>query len=209
MRRPSSPARACARGGKVWSRGRVGLGDRQHPEHLQAAFAPLGLGDDARAFAKGGESVAPENGHMDEDVGLAAVRHDEAIALGGVEPFDPPGDFDQPDRAFVAVRYHAPSLPTASQIHRSIRPPLNASARTSSPPMNLLRVAIGTIRSAPAKTAEIRNASDSVPKIANRSALNIGNTRNLSVAVDREQKKSRRAAMGRRDHTTERSGAAA
>jgi hypothetical protein len=43
--------------------------------------------------------------------------------------------------------------------------------------------------------AENRNASDSLCKIANRSALNIGNTRNLSVAVDREQKKSRRAAM--------------
>ena len=131
---------------------------------------------------------------MDEDVSLAAVRHDEAIALGGVEPFDPPGDFDQPDRAFVAVRRYAPPLPTALQIHRSIRPPLNASALTFSPPMNLLRVAIGTIRSGPAKTAEIRNASDSLPKIANRSALNIGNTRNLSVAVDRGRKKSRRAA---------------
>jgi hypothetical protein len=54
--------------------------------------------------------------------------------------------------------------------------------------MNPLRVAIGTIRSAPAKTAEIRNASDSVPKIANRSALNIGNTPNLSVAVDMDEK---------------------
>jgi hypothetical protein len=43
--------------------------------------------------------------------------------------------------------------------------------------------------------AEIRNASDSVTKIANRSALNTGNTRSLSVAVDREQKKSRRAKM--------------
>jgi hypothetical protein len=59
---------------------------------------------------------------------------------------------------------------------------------TSSPPMNHLRVAIGTIRSVPAKTAEIRNASDSVPKIANRSALNIGNTPNLSVAVDTGEK---------------------
>ena len=53
---------ACARvrgGGKLRGRSRVGLGDRNHLEHLQAAFAPLGLGDDARAFAKGGESVAP------------------------------------------------------------------------------------------------------------------------------------------------------
>jgi hypothetical protein len=40
-----------------------------------------------------------------------------------------------------------------------------------------------------AKPAEIRNASDSVTKIANRRPLNTGNTRNLSVAVDRGQKK--------------------
>jgi hypothetical protein len=42
---------------------------------------------------------------MDKNVSLAAVRHDEAIALGGVEPFDSPSDFDQPDRALVAVRH--------------------------------------------------------------------------------------------------------
>jgi hypothetical protein len=46
-----------------------------------------------------------------------------------------------------------------------------------------------------AETTEIRNASDSVTKIANRSALHTGNTPSLSVAVDREQKKSRRAKM--------------
>ena len=101
---PTELACARVRGGRqIRNRGRVGLGDRKHPEHLQAAFAPLSLGDDARAFAKGGESVAPENGYMDEDIGLAAVRQDEAIALGGVEPFDPPGDFDQPDRALATV----------------------------------------------------------------------------------------------------------
>jgi hypothetical protein len=74
--------------------------------------------------------------------------------------------------------------------------------------MNPLRVAIGTIRSAPAKTAEIRSASDSVPKIANRSALNIGNTPNLSVAVDMDEKNPP-DRDGRRDHDIERSGAAA
>ena len=58
------------------------------------------------------KTVAPEDGHMDENVGLAAVQDDEAIALGGVEPFDPPGDFDEPNRAFIAFCDHAPSLPT-------------------------------------------------------------------------------------------------
>ena len=107
---------ACARvraGGRLGGEGRVGLGDRNHPEHLQAALAPLRLGDDARAFANGGESVAPQNGHVDENVSLAAVRHDESIALGGVEPFDAPGDFDQPDRALVGLRGVAPPRPTA------------------------------------------------------------------------------------------------
>ena len=42
---------------------------------------------------------------MDENVRLAAIGHDEAKALGGVEPFDPTGDFDEPDRAFIALRY--------------------------------------------------------------------------------------------------------
>ena len=42
---------------------------------------------------------------MDENVSLAVVGQDEAIALDGVEPFDAPGDFDQPDRTLVAFRY--------------------------------------------------------------------------------------------------------
>ena len=143
---------ACARvraGGSWVGAGRVGLGDRDHPEHLQAAFAPLRLGDDARAFANGGEPVAPQHGHMDENVGLAAVRDDEAVALGDVEPFDPPGDFDEPDRAFIAcprTRAVASDGFTNSSLNSA---PTQRVGCTSSPPMNLLRVAIGTIRSAP------------------------------------------------------------
>ena len=101
--------RACLRAGARWrklrNRGRVRLADGQHPEHLKAAFAPLSLGDDARVLAKGGEAIAPEDGHVDEDVSLAAIRHNEAVALGGVEPFDPARDLDQPNRVLVAFRH--------------------------------------------------------------------------------------------------------
>ena len=95
-------ARVRAAPGAV-GHGRVGLGDRDHPEHLKPALAPLRLGDDARAFANGREPVAPQDRDMDEHVGLAAVRHDESVALGGVEPFDPAGNLDQPDRALVGL----------------------------------------------------------------------------------------------------------
>jgi len=36
---------------------------------------------------------------MDEDVGLAAVGHNEAIALADIEPFDAAGHFDEANRA--------------------------------------------------------------------------------------------------------------
>jgi hypothetical protein len=62
--------------------------------------------------------------------------------------------------------------------------------------MNPLRVAIGTIRSGAAKTAETRNASDSLATIPNRSALNTENMRNLSGAVDKKKPAAPRAADG-------------
>ena len=33
---------------------------------------------------------------MDENVGFAVVGHDEAVTLGGVEPFDAARDLDEP-----------------------------------------------------------------------------------------------------------------
>src|SRR6202042_1515275 len=200
--------RARPRRRRIQSRGRVRLGDREHPEHLQAAFAPLSLGDDAGAFAKGGESVASKNGHMDEDVSLAAVRQDEAIALGGVEPLDPPGDFDQPDWALAAVLYTRRRFQRLYEFIAQFGP-------HSTRRLHILAASEPLARRdwdhplGPRQSAEIRNASDSVPKIANRSALNIGNTRNLSVAVDTSGKKIPPGRDGRRDHTTGRSSAAA
>jgi hypothetical protein len=145
---------------------------------------------------------------MDENVSLAAVRHDEAIALGGVEPFDPPRHFDQPDRAIVTFRYTRRRFRRLYEFIAQFGP-------HSTRRLHILAANEPLARRdwdhplGPAKMAEIRNASDSVPKIANRSALNIGNMRNLSVAVDTEAKKIPPCCDGRRDHTTERSGAAA
>ena len=42
---------------------------------------------------------------MDENISLAVVRHNEAVPFDGVEPFDPPSDFDQIHRPFVAFCY--------------------------------------------------------------------------------------------------------
>ena len=75
--------------------------DRQHAEDLHALVAPLRLGHDARAFVDRLKAVAPQHGHVDQHVAFAAVRDDESVALRNVEPFDPPGDFDQADRLFL------------------------------------------------------------------------------------------------------------
>src|SRR5208282_1616136 len=45
--------------------------------------------------ADGGEAVAPQNSHVNENVRIAAVRHDEPVAFGDVEPFDPTGDLNE------------------------------------------------------------------------------------------------------------------
>ena len=131
---------------------------------------------------------------MDENVGLAAVQDDEAIALGGVEPFDPPGDFDEPNRAFIAFC-------TTRRRFRRFYKFIAQFGPHSTRRLHILAAHEPLARRdwdhplGSAKTAKIRNASDSIPKIANRSALHTGNTPSLSVAVDTGQKKSRRAKM--------------
>ena len=59
------------------------------------ALRPLQhLGDHARAFVGGLETVAPQARHVQQDVGAAVVRHDESIAFGDIEPFDDTGQLD-------------------------------------------------------------------------------------------------------------------
>src|SRR4051812_42215399 len=46
------------------------------------------------------KTVAAQAGDVQEDIGHAVVRHDEAEALGDVEPLDPSADLDEGDRPF-------------------------------------------------------------------------------------------------------------
>jgi len=74
---------------------------RQNAKDLQALFASLRLRHDARAFENGLKTIAAQHGHMDQHVAFAAVRNDETVALGDVEPFDASGDFDQTGRSLL------------------------------------------------------------------------------------------------------------
>ena len=79
--------------GRMHGGGRI---HRQHAKGLHAALALLGKADDARAFERGLETVAPEAGDVEEDVAdLAAIGQDEAVALGDVEPLDRAGNLDE------------------------------------------------------------------------------------------------------------------
>ena len=175
---------ACARvraGGGGAAHSRLRFGDRDHPEHLKAALAPLRLGDDPRAFANGREPVAPQHRDMDENVGLAAVRHDEAVALGGVEPFDAAGDFDQPDRALVGLLGAAPSRPRLDEFLAQFGP-------HSTRRLHILAALEPLARRewdhplGSARPAEIRNASDSRHQDSKSPGAEYSEiTRNLSV----------------------------
>ncbi len=47
---------------------------RQDAERLHAALALLDQADDARAFERGLEAVAPQAGHVEKDIADAAAR---------------------------------------------------------------------------------------------------------------------------------------
>jgi hypothetical protein len=65
-----------------------GIVERKHAEGLVTASTLNDLANDARAFLRGLESVAPQAGHMQQNVRHAIVRNDEAITLGDIEPLD-------------------------------------------------------------------------------------------------------------------------
>ena len=64
-------------------------------EGLQPLGPDGGFAYDSRAFVSGLESVAAQDGDVQQHVGAAAVLGDEAVALGRVEPFDATGDLDE------------------------------------------------------------------------------------------------------------------
>ena len=66
---------------------------------------------------------------MDENVRPTAVRHDEAVALGRVKPFDLARDLDQACRAPVGGRQSARCRQRLDEFVAQFGPPLNAPAR--------------------------------------------------------------------------------
>ena len=102
---------------------------REHAEHLQAPVAPLRFGDDARAFVDRLEAVAPQHRHMDRGRRLAVVGHDEAVALGDVEPFHAAGNLDQvrPDVQSATTALALENVGSVLEyVFAHIRPPNNA-----------------------------------------------------------------------------------
>src|SRR5262245_31056633 len=66
----------------------------ENAERLQAARALQHLDHDACTLVCDLESVAPQTGHVQEDVGHPVVGNDEAVTLGDVEPLDDAGELD-------------------------------------------------------------------------------------------------------------------
>ena len=81
-------------------------------ERMRKACRPFGRcsasHDDARALIGGLEAVAAQARDVQQHVGHAIVRNDEAVALGDIEPFDDAGDLDDARRLSSAM---SPTVP--------------------------------------------------------------------------------------------------
>ena len=74
---------------------RRGLIHRNDSERL-IALRPLGaLANNARALIGGLVAITAQDGHVQQHIGRAVIRNDEAVALGSIEPFDDAADFDK------------------------------------------------------------------------------------------------------------------
>src|SRR5688500_916870 len=89
--------------GRMYGSGRV---HRNDPEGLQAAFALPDETHDTGAFERRLETIAPEAGHVDQDIPrFCAVGEYETVPLGDIEPLYRSRHLDQPGSiAAVAVR---------------------------------------------------------------------------------------------------------
>ena len=76
---------------------------RQDAEGLQSAGPGQCFDDDARPLIGGLVAVAPEAGHMQENIGAAIIGYDEAEPLGHVEPLDRPHHLDDIEIGVTAV----------------------------------------------------------------------------------------------------------
>ena len=82
-------------------------------ERLQAARPLHGLDHDARALVRGLEPVPAQAGDVEEHVRHAVVRHDEAEALGHVEPLDAAADLDELERT---LSRRSPAPPRGAEL---------------------------------------------------------------------------------------------
>src|SRR5262249_33672520 len=104
----------------------------QDAERLQAARALQRLDHDPCALIGDLEAVAPQAGHVQEDVRHPVVGNDEAVTLGDVEPFDDAGELDDARRlvtdlaagAAVDAQPAARALRSYSVRHDAPTPPL-------------------------------------------------------------------------------------
>ena len=91
----------------------------ENAERLQAARALQHLDHDARALIGDLEAVAPEAGHVQENIGHPVVGDDEAVALGDVKPFDDAGELDDARRLVTNTRHRGAVDPQTAA--RSLR----------------------------------------------------------------------------------------
>ena len=81
-----------------------------------------------RPRTRPGKPSRRKHADMEKNVLPAIVRHDEAIALGDIEPFDRAGELDQPDRLVldIVTVFSAESEPCLEFVRPHQRHPLNA-----------------------------------------------------------------------------------
>jgi hypothetical protein len=76
----------------------------ENPKGLQTPGALNRLDQDPRSFVCGLVAVAPQAGHMEQNIGHAVVRDYEAETFGHIEPFDPAADLDKLESALLLGR---------------------------------------------------------------------------------------------------------
>src|SRR5580704_16428906 len=96
---------------------------REDAEGLVAFCALHALDDEPRTFVRGLVAVAPKHGNVQKYVWPTIVRHDEAVPLRCVEPFDDARDFDEIGRlADAGYRIDGRVARSASRIFASPQP---------------------------------------------------------------------------------------
>ena len=77
---------------------------REDPERLIALGALDAFAYQPRPLVSRLKAIAPEHCDVQQHIGPAVIRNDEAVALRGIEPFDNAGDFDEVGRGLAEAR---------------------------------------------------------------------------------------------------------